>query len=233
MTFSQRSYTKEFLDNDDIPFEDIKRNMEELNFINKWLGGHKITIDGFKELVGKRKDIVVCEIGCGGGDNLAAINNWCRKQKVKVSLIGVDIKEECIEFAKSRKDIHGVTTWLASDYKAARFTSKPDIIFSSLFCHHFIDDELIAQFSWMKDNSRIGFFINDLHRHQLAYHSIKMLTQLFSSSYLVKNDAPLSVARGFKQQELEQLAAQSGIASAKVMWKWAFRFLLSYHHAPE
>ena len=233
MTFSKRSYTKELLDDDHIPFEDVKRNMQELNFINKWLGGHKITVDGFKGLNGRRKKITVCEIGCGGGDNLAAIYKWCNKNDVKVHLIGIDIKEECIEFAKSRKDISDVATWIASDYKNAQFAEPPDIILSSLFCHHFTDDQLVFQFRWMKDNSRVGFFINDLHRHWLAYHSIKMLTQLFSSSYLVKNDAPLSVARGFKQQELKNLAAQSNLASAKVIWKWAFRFLLTYHHEPK
>ena len=39
-----RSGQKELLDNDTIPFEDIRRNMQELNTINKWLGGHNITL---------------------------------------------------------------------------------------------------------------------------------------------------------------------------------------------
>ena len=73
MNLQQRSYTKELLDNDAIPFEDIKRNMQELNFINTWLGGHQITIKGLEQLIQDSKEITVCEIGCGGGDNLAAI----------------------------------------------------------------------------------------------------------------------------------------------------------------
>ena len=44
--FSQRSYQQELLDRHDIPFIDIKRNMQELEFINKYLGGHQITIAG-------------------------------------------------------------------------------------------------------------------------------------------------------------------------------------------
>ena len=50
MDFSKRSYQKELLDQDDIPFEDIKRNMQELDFINTKLGGHKITLAGLKLL---------------------------------------------------------------------------------------------------------------------------------------------------------------------------------------
>jgi hypothetical protein len=39
MDFSVRSYKKELLDRDDIPFADIKQNMRELDFINARLGG--------------------------------------------------------------------------------------------------------------------------------------------------------------------------------------------------
>jgi hypothetical protein len=59
------------------------------------------------------------------------------------------------------------------------FDKNPDIIFSSLFCHHFNNDSLVKQLSWMKENATIGFFINDLHRHKLAYWLIKWLTKFF------------------------------------------------------
>ena len=85
---------------------------------------------------------------------------------------------------------------------------------------------MVDQLKWMKENSRLGFFINDLHRHPLAYYSIKFLTQLFSKSKLVKNDAPLSVARGFKKEDWDWLINQTGLKSISVKWKWAFRYLI-------
>ena len=72
--YKNRSLKKELLDQNNIPFEDIVLNMKELEFINAHLGGHSITINGFKKLLKNRKTISVCEIGCGGGDNLNAIN---------------------------------------------------------------------------------------------------------------------------------------------------------------
>ncbi len=226
--FLKRSYKKELLDTDNIPFNDIKKNMEELNFINRYLGGHQITVKGFKQLAAQKKELSVCEIGCGGGDNIFAVYKWCNRKHIRVSLIGIDLKNECIEFAKSRTELNEITTWITSDYRKVHFSNKPDIIFSSLFCHHFSDEDLVTQLKWMKENSVVGFFINDLHRNWLAYYSIRLLTRLFSSSYLVKNDAPLSVLRGFKKQELKQLCLQSSITSANVKWKWAFRYLLVY-----
>lgn len=229
MNFSRRSYQKELLDEDEISFADIKQNMEELDFINTWLGGHKITVDAFKHLSEGKKNVSVCEIGCGGGDNLAAIYERCKKKNIEISITGIDIKKECIDYAKSRNILPGAS-WITSDYKQATFDKKPDIIFSSLFCHHFSDKELIFQLNWMKENSSLGFFINDLHRNFIAYYSIKFLTRLFSRSYLVKNDAPLSVLRGFSKNELKTLCHKADLEQAAVSWKWAFRYVVMYKH---
>jgi 2-polyprenyl-3-methyl-5-hydroxy-6-metoxy-1,4-benzoquinol methylase len=226
----QRSYQKELLDVDSIPFNDIRQNMHELDVINRWLGGHAITVNAFKALAKDKKEITVCEIGCGGGDNLLAIHRFCTKKNIKVNLIGIDIKEECIMYAKSRNAIIENAVWITSDYQKVAFEAKPDIIFSSLFCHHFREEELLIQIDWMKNNAAIGFFINDLHRNTIAYYSIKILTRLFSSSYLVKNDAPLSVARGFKRKELQQLCTAAKVNTATVIWKWAFRYVVMYTH---
>lgn len=230
---SKRSYQKELLDGDDIPFDDIKQNMQELDVINTWLGGHQITIKGLQQLINKVSHphtLHICEIGCGGGDNLRVIQEYCKKKSIPVKLLGVDINPHCIAYAQSRKENEGIE-FICSDYATASFKQKPDVIFSSLFCHHFTEEELQQQFVWMKNNSTLGFFVNDLHRHLLAYHSIKFLTGLFSKSYLVKNDAPLSVTRGFKKNELIEILQQSSIIHYQLKWMWAFRWLLIYKHA--
>ncbi len=229
--FTNRSYQKELLDGNDIPFADIRTNMQELNTINTILGGHAITLQGFRKLIGDRKKISVCEIGCGGGDNLVAIVNWCKKNKIEVHCTGIDLKMECIEFASQKEVLKGNTHWIVNNYAEVEFAERPDIIFSSLFCHHFTNESLVDQLRWMEQNSRIGFFINDLHRHWLAYHSIRILTQLFSKSFLVKNDAPLSVARGFVKNEWATFFQYAGIWNFQIQWKWAFRHLIIYQHA--
>lgn len=231
MNLSQRSYKKELLDSIDIPFEDIKRNMEELEIINTYLGGHRITIAGIRELFKKpstkRQECVICEIGCGGGDNILAIQSWCKKNDVPVHFIGIDINPNCIKVAVSK--LKGVNvSFIISDYIKADFKDrKPDYIFTSLFCHHFNNEELVQMLGWMRHNSQKGFFINDLHRHHLAYYSIKFLTKVFSRSYLVKNDAPLSVLRGFTKEEWKNLLEAAGIAQYTIQWKWAFRHLIT------
>ena len=225
MNFHERSYKPELLDGDDIPFADIRKNMEELDFINTWLGGHAITLAGIKSLTGDKKILNVCEIGCGGGDNLAAVGRWAARKKIEISYIGIDINPACIAVAKERLPAANAQ-WITADYGEVQFDRSPDIIFSSLFCHHFSNEELVKQLQWMRQQARLGFFINDLHRHPAAYYSIKWLTAIFSGSYLVKNDAPLSVLRGFSRAEWIELLNRAGLDNFSLRWKWAFRWLV-------
>lgn len=226
INLQQRSYEKELMDADGIPFDAMAQTLRELNIINTRLGGHAITIEGVKALLKKDEPVVICEIGCGGGDNLFAIHKYLASKKISVRFIGIDMNAECIAFAKQqypRLDCE----WICSDYALVSFNErKPGIIFSSLFCHHFTDEQLISMLRWQHINSEKGFFINDLHRHGLAYYLIKYITRYFSKSYLVKNDACLSVARSFKKADWQKLLVKAGITKYEVKWKWAFRWLV-------
>lgn len=225
-SFSKRSYDKELLDQDSIPFADIEQNMRELDVINTWLGGHRISLLGLKKLLGGRRRITICEIGCGGGDNLRVLDRYCRQRGIEAKVTGVDRNGSCIAVARQRWH-GGPAEWIHSDFRDLAFErKKPDIIFSSLFCHHFTDRELVCMLRWMETNCAAGWYINDLHRHPAAYHAIRWLTGWLSRSYLVKNDAPLSVLRGFTRAEWMAILRDAGIQGYRLEWKWAFRWLL-------
>ncbi|HUQ67823.1 MAG TPA: methyltransferase domain-containing protein [Flavitalea sp.] len=229
--FTQRSARTELIDQPGIPFEDWKVCLHELNNVNTYLGGHNITIEGVKYFLTAdstvQKKITICEVGCGGGDNLKAVNRWYKRTNKNQSLqfIGVDINQACTDFAKkSCNDVNAL--FICSDYRDVKFNDRPDIIYNSLFCHHFTNNQLIEMLRWMKKNAAKGFFINDLQRHPIAYYSIKWLTKLFSHSYLVKNDGPVSVLRGFHKKDWVQLLNEAGITNYIIHWRWAFRYLV-------
>jgi 2-polyprenyl-3-methyl-5-hydroxy-6-metoxy-1,4-benzoquinol methylase len=232
MNLTTRSYEKELLDKDDIPFSDILTLMQELNIINTSLGGHNITrkgIDFFLDNTQPGQKLIIAEIGCGGGDNLTAVDDFLKKINRDAALIGVDIKQECLQFAQQH--VTADVQWICSDYRKVIWPGrKPDVIFSSLFCHHFTDEQLTEQLKWLRENSSMGFFINDLHRNAIAYFLIKQLTRFFSRSYLVKNDGPLSVKRAFKRKDWVRILAAAGIKKYTIKWQWAFRFLICVPH---
>lgn len=228
--FAHRSSEKELLDQEDIPQKDLFQNLKELDAINRMLGGYQAIFKGINKLIPKpRKQAVrVLDIGSGGGDTLRQIYRKYNG-RLELHLTGVDLKPDCIQYAQNRNKnlpLH----FIESNYKdifRLEENTQYDIITASLFCHHLSDDELIKLFSWMNNNARTGFIINDIHRNPWAYYSIKYITKLFSKSYLVKNDAALSVLRAFKKAELENLLQQAGIENYRIEWIWAFRWLVT------
>ena len=218
----QRSLKKELLDADDIPTADLYQNLKELDRINALLGGYDITFSALKKVIQPGKAYTLIDIGCGGGDTLKRIQQWQLREKLKLELIGIDLKPVCIEYAtrnKPRPDIQ----FICDDYRNM-FHHLPqiDIIHACLFCHHLDERQLIELIQFALDKNKV-LIINDLERNGFAYWSIKILTAIFSKSYLVKNDAPLSVARGFVKKEWLDIINKAGAKHFSVKNKWAFR----------
>lgn len=215
------------LDETGIPKELLFDNLKELEFINQHLGGHAVSLSGLHQIItDQMRTYHLVDIGCGGGDSLKAIDKWTRNKNYSVHLTGIDLKQECIDYSKRNCSTLQNTSFCCEDFRTFLQKEKHvDIIHASLFCHHFSEEELVS-FIQLCNNKGIIFVINDLERNPIAYYSIKLLTKLFSKSILVKNDAPLSVLRGFKKTEWKAILAKAGVTNYSLENKWAFRHLL-------
>jgi 2-polyprenyl-3-methyl-5-hydroxy-6-metoxy-1,4-benzoquinol methylase len=154
------------------------------------------------------------------------------RENRRAVLTGFDANPSIIEYAKSHSaTFSNISLQSVNVFSEAFQKQKFDIVLSTLFMHHFTDEELILLLSSLKQQAEY-IIINDIHRHPLAYHSIKLLTQLFSRSAMVKYDAPLSVIRSFTKNELRNILHKAGITSFSLTWKWAFRWQLIIHTRP-
>jgi ubiquinone/menaquinone biosynthesis C-methylase UbiE len=236
-----RSYQAELIDDLNLSNDALRQNLEELATINKWLGGNKVTILALKKIlkkhsqfggeeaknspIGGRGAVKIADIGCGGGDMLKLMAIWAKNSQIKANFIGIDANQFMVDFAKKRTSGFQNISYLKEDAFSEKLKSLDlDIASMTLFCHHFTEIQLIELFSNLRKNCAIGLVINDLHRHWLAYYSISWLTRLFSKSYLVKNDARLSVWRGFHRKELIEILQKSGFEHFSIKWRWAFRW---------
>ena len=231
--FDQRSEQLEIMD--DLDFSDgvIFQTLKELKFINHWLGGNQVTIKGFQKLLMQSDlhttgdHLSVADLGSGGGDMMVQIAKWSRGKGLNLKLTGIDANHAIVDYARENTGAFSEIHHRALDVFSEAFKSETyDIVTCTLFAHHFTDDQLIDLFTHLKSQVRIGMVINDLHRHWLAYHAIKILTRLFSKSYMVKNDAPLSVARSFRKHDWHKIFRQAGIEHYTIRWHWAFRWLV-------
>lgn len=206
----------------------LRCNLDELETINTWLGGYAPILSGLSGLWArfpKGRPLRLADVGCGGGDTLRQIAQWARKQRLPVELIGVDANAFMIGYAQEKCRAWPEISFQQLDIFAAPFARQQfDVITCSLFCHHFTDDELVRMVRQLAGQAGSGLIINDLHRHPLAYYSIKWLTRLLGGSYLVQHDAPLSVARAFRRRDLERIFADAGVPIRWLRWRWAFRW---------
>ncbi|UOQ78766.1 methyltransferase domain-containing protein [Hymenobacter sp. 5516J-16] len=167
----------------------------------------------------------LADVGSGGGDTLRQIARWARQQGVAVELTGVDANPFMLDYAAARSTQYPEIRYQQADIFSPEFQQQPfDIVTASLFCHHFPDEQLTQLLQRWQQQASLAVVINDLHRHPLAYYSIRWLTRLLGGSRLVRHDAPLSVARAFTRPDWQQLLAQAGIIHYHLRWRWAFRW---------
>jgi 2-polyprenyl-3-methyl-5-hydroxy-6-metoxy-1,4-benzoquinol methylase len=207
--------------------EVLEQTLRELEFINKWLGGNQITIDAIAQLSkdARGRELSIADLGCGGGEMLKTIDAWGKKNNLKLKLMGFDANPNVIAFAKKNiancPHIHFETVNVFSN---EFLQQKYDIVIGTLFFHHFSGDQLTGFFKQLNSTVRLGYVINDIHRHWLAYYCIKVLTLFFSRSAMVKYDAPLSVLRAFRKAELKKILQMAAPAGFAIRWRWAFRW---------
>jgi 2-polyprenyl-3-methyl-5-hydroxy-6-metoxy-1,4-benzoquinol methylase len=224
--FDQRCYDKEIMDDLEVGGEILEQTLRELRIINRFLGGNHVTTSGLKILLkDKTREYTIADIGCGGGDMLKVMADWASKQGIKCKFLGIDANEHTIGMAKANLKNYPNISFLTQNIFDKEFEKiKVDVVTCTLFTHHFTDEELIFLLRVFKNGASLGMVINDLHRHPLAYHSIKLLTRLFSKSPMVKNDGPLSVLRGFSRKDIKRLLQKAGMGAFNIQWNWAFRW---------
>ncbi len=224
--FSERSTKKELMDDFEVPAGDLDINLRELEFINRFLGGHAVSFAGLMRLgLPRKKELRVLDVGCGGGDTMKALYRFLTRRHYKVTMVGLDANENAIRYAQSRCRDFPAFEWIHCPFQELPDV-EADVVHAALFAHHFYGSDL-EKLASVLAGGKLGFVLNDLHRHPLAYHSIRMLSQWFSKSYLLRHDAPLSVARGFSREELRALFAPYSGHDIRLEWKWAFRWLLT------
>ena len=225
--FSQRSSELEIMDDLDCAGPVLEQTLRELKTINRWLGGNHVTTLGLTQLIREnpQSHYEITDIGCGGGDMIRVMSDWAKVQRIPAKFAGIDANGNIIEFAKERQhDLLDIKWKVQNVFEPEFAAEKTDLITCTLFTHHFTDEQLVELLKSMRAKGRLGIVINDLHRHPLAYYSIKLLTRYFSRSPMVQHDAPLSVLRSFSRKDWKKILAMAGIERYQIRWFWAFRW---------
>ncbi len=218
-----RAAGPEILDGENIEPELFARVMDDLAAVSRVMLAHAPTI-GFLRRATRRLPpggpVSILDVGCGEGDLLRRIRRWSDRGGLDARLCGIDLHPQSAAAARAKTPAAMAIEFLTGD--VFRHHQDADLIVSSLFTHHLTDAQLVDFLRWMQRHARHGWFINDLHRHPVAYHGFGVAARLARWHRIVRLDGQTSVARGFRPAEWRALLDQAGVA-ATLRWRPMFR----------
>lgn len=224
-----RSKQVEILDNLELKGSEMEAMLVDLKTVNKLLGGHKVTLSGIETLlqsIPKDKLVTIVDIGCGDGDMLRKIADFSKKKKYSLSLIGIDANPHILKKAKDRSKAYPEITFKHHNILDEHAVSHFDIALCTLFLHHFTQEEGQLILEKLCQDAKVGVVVNDLQRNRLAFWLFRVFSSIFIKTAIAKHDGLVSIARAFKRNELEIIAASCRSVQYTLKKKWAFRWQL-------
>lgn len=238
--FSHRSSQSELMDDFSIADERLANALVDLRRVNRYLGGNAATMKHLTPLIRKARPdapLEVLDVATGGADFPEFLMREAVRQGWHVQPTGLDLNEATLAYARAALDDR-LPPRLAGqiDLRQGDALQLPvpdnafDVGVTSLFMHHLNDDEAVQMLQELDRTTRLGFIVNDLHRHPLAYYGVQAWGRVTRASVFFRHDAPVSVLRGFTRDELQILVRRAGLSHARIRWHWAFRWTISTTH---
>jgi ubiquinone/menaquinone biosynthesis C-methylase UbiE len=210
LSFEQRAVEDEIMDDLSQPEAEFNAAYRELAVINRWLGG----IRAIERNLPAGGNFLILDVAAGGCDVSEAL-----LRRFPCHLVALDLNGRGLHYARRALPLIG-------DALDLPFPDRSfDIAMASLFFHHLSNEDCARVLAQMWRIARRRVIINDLHRHAIAYFSIRVLTRLFSRSRMVRHDAPVSVRRSFRPAELMEIARRAGVP-AQVYRSFPYRLVL-------
>jgi SAM-dependent methyltransferase len=220
----KRALAQEQMDAADLPDAIYARVLNDLDRVNRVTLAARPTLAFLDRVM--TGPFRLLDVGYGDGGILRRIAHWAQRRGIACELVGIDLNARSAAVAQARTDPALHIDYRTGDYAA--LAHEPwDIIVSSLVTHHMDDAERMAFLHFMEDRARMGWFVNDLHRHGFAYRGYPLLARLLGVHRIVRQDGQLSIARSFVGEEWLDMLAAAGIGDARIARAFPFRLCVS------
>ncbi|HEY6816818.1 MAG TPA: methyltransferase domain-containing protein, partial [Croceibacterium sp.] len=196
--------------------------LADLASVNRSTFAYRPTLSFLRRALRGRGRFRLLDVGFGDGDMLRRIARWAGRHGITAELVGIDLNTRSKAAAEAGTAPGMPIEYLAGDY-ADLGGGGFDCVISSLVAHHMSEDELVAFLRFMEREAMAGWFVNDLHRHRVAYMGWPLLASAMGWHRIVRLDGHTSIARSFRPAEWRALLAREGLDRAQVRRWFPFR----------
>ena len=231
---STRLDAREIMDDTSIGDDRLTGALDDLWWTNRLLGGWAATDAVLDPLLDASDRLHVLDLGTGGADALAHLVPRAARRGCHLTAVGLDANPNTLTYGRKLvratvpPSLQGRIALVEGDALDLPYDDDAfDVTLAALVLHHVHGPDAVRFLREMDRVSRLGAIVNDLHRHPVAYAAIWLVGRLLPTSAMFQHDAPLSVRRGFRRDELHALANTADWPRASVRWHWAFRYTLS------
>ncbi len=218
--FRRRSPATELMDTEPVGAEDFSGCLADLATVNRVTFAHRPTL-AFLARATRRQPpgtagTSVLDVAYGHGDMTRAIRRWCDRRGLAAALSGIDLNPHSATAARAATPAAMRIEYRTGDVFDHAPDPRPDYVVSSLFTHHLPDADVVRFVQWMERTARLGWFVNDLHRHRLPYEGFRVLSRAMRWHRFVQHDGPVSITRAFVPSDWTRLLAEAGVPEAEV-----------------
>lgn len=223
----QRADEAEIMDGPDYGPKQVVDTFRFIVPVNRLFGGVKPTLDFFRRESrtwepGATQHVL--DVGCGIGDVPAALIRWARRAGHRLQVDAIDRDTHTIALAQKRYRAYPEIHFTCRDL-AGLAGCNYDYVHAAQFLHHFPNGQ-VGEVLWkLLSLCRRVLVVNDLIRARLHYLATWLVT-LPPAPAVSRNDARLSVRKGFTLEELRGILNGSGIRHFSLKRRFFYRFLL-------
>lgn len=222
MFLRRRSRQAECFDDAGRPEEVIARDYTQLARINR-LFRHA---DPFTRRLAREnpdgawRHADVLEVGAGVGQLALELGQWAAGRGWNWEFTCLDLNTIGIERNPIPRKVVGDAT--ALPFPDGSF----DLVMASQMTHHLMDGGVVAHLREGWRVARRRLIVSDLHRNPFLYGLIRVVTPCMGLAPHLIADGLLSVRRGFRVGEWQEMARAAGIEGAKVGVDFGCRIVL-------
>lgn len=225
-----RSSQQEWLDAEDLAGPDLGENLQDLRWLNRYLGSHWIARTAVHRLwraAGSPRQWSLLDVGTGVGDIPEVVLRWGQQHGVEVSSVALDNHRGVLQCRQTSPSQTLPIAFVQGDGLCLPFQPRTfDVVVCSTMLHHLEWHEGIILLREMARLARHGIVVNDLVRGRVHYLAARLFLPLVTRNRLTRHDGPLSVLRAYSVDEVRTMAGLAGLAQVRVRMMCGYRLLL-------